>query len=102
MQWIHGKAKIKSLQSPCFLSLDALDSKALEALDSNLTLFFYQEQHFGYQWLRVRCFRRLLAGTSRTELFREAVRVLGLDFGSELRVRLQDLGLTGVPIAAPS
>ena len=31
-----------------------------------------QEQHFGYQWQRVRRFRRVLAGTSRAEIFREA------------------------------
>ena len=36
------------------------------------SIFTAQEKHFGYQWLRVRRFHRLLAETSRMELFREA------------------------------
>ena len=57
----------------------------------NVTFETAQEKHFGYQWLRVRRFHRLLAGTNRMELFREAA-------GSHVGCVLEDVNMW-LPVA---
>ncbi|CAE7353948.1 TBCK [Symbiodinium natans] len=80
------------LQSLCRACGEA-DRHGLDNLSLRPESLYDREQHFGYQWLRVRRFRRLLAGTSRTELFREASE----DIPPILRAQVWSAVLGGAP-----
>ncbi|CAE7592205.1 TBCK, partial [Symbiodinium sp. CCMP2456] len=71
----------------------AADRHSLDHLSLQPTSLYDREKHFGYQWLRVRRFHRLLAGTNRMELFREASE----DIPPALRSEIWSALLGGAP-----